>query len=224
MPTRLTHGLGVRTDSPTSPPSPREVSPRTPKASTSAMAATFEAASSKSKLKAVSTAQAKALETRFNGASAKTENLSAGRVGASIQGMVVNGELFVRTKAVRPGAAPAWASAGPLKEAPKPKPKPETTSPGGWAPKPGSLEARVQKLVGERMGMMSHPDFALKGSEATEMKKAIANGDFQVVNASPKGLAGVALTGYVQDNILIVEKKAVAPGAKSTFFYLGAIN
>ncbi|MDP1825499.1 MAG: hypothetical protein Q8L48_19730 [Archangium sp.] len=110
--------------------------------------------------------------------------------------------------------------------APKPKkPKaPQTAPAAGWGPKPKSLEARVQKVVAERMGMMASPAMALSPAETAGMKKAIADGEFQVVNASPKGLAGVALTGYVQDNVLIVEKKAVAPGARPAFFYLGAFK
>ncbi|MHB8876383.1 MAG: hypothetical protein ACYC8T_22040 [Myxococcaceae bacterium] len=143
-------------------------------------------------------------------------------MGASIQGMVVDGELFVRTKAVRPGAEPKWSSAGPLKDAPAPKT--EDTKPGGWAPKPKSLEARVQKLVTQRMELLSNPLFALKASELAQVKKGIANGDFQVVNATPKGLAGVGMTGYVADNMLIVEKRTVRPGAPSTFYLLGPLD
>jgi hypothetical protein len=139
--------------------------------------------------------------------------------------MVVGGELGVRTKAVRPGTTPTWKSAGPLKDAPKPKVN-DTAGPAapGWGPKPKSLEAKVQKTVADRMNLMSNPDFALKPAELAEVKKGIANGDFKVVNASPRGLAGVALTGYVADNMLIVEKKAVRPGAQSTFYLLGPMD
>lgn len=104
------------------------------------------------------------------------------------------------------------------------KPKAPETGATGWGPKPKSLEARVQKVVAERMGMMSHPGMALNATEAAGLKKAIADGEFQKVDATPRGLAGASLTGYVQDNVLIVEKKAVAPGAKPSFFYLGPIN
>lgn len=225
MPTPLSrrHGMGVRTDSPLPRVSQHEAPG--PKPKTSAMAATFKAASAKNQLVDVTAAQAKALETKFNSGSAKTENLSAGRVGVSLQGMVVKGELFVRTKVVRPGATPKWASAGPLKSAPKPK-LPDGVQPGGWGPrpKPASLEARVQKTLGERMSLMSNPDFALKASELAKVKKGIANGDFQVVSATPKGLTGVGYTGYVSDDMLIVEKKGVYPGAKSTFYLLGPLD
>lgn len=216
--------MGVRTDYPTPRVPQRDEPAPKPKAATSAMSATFEAASAKNKLKDVTAAQAKSLETKFNGPSAKIENLSAGRVGAAINGLVVNGELFVRTKAVRPGATPKWMSAGPLKDAPKPKvdtDKPD--KPGGWGPKPKSLEARAQKTLSQRMGLMSNPDFALKASELAEVKKGIANGDFQVVNATPKGLAGVGYTGYVAEGMLVVEKKGVHPGAKPTFYLLGPL-
>lgn len=213
--------MGVRTDVPTPGAPPADV--RAPKkAKGSAMGIAFEAASRANKFQEVSPAKAKSLETQFNDGSAKTEDLSGGRVGASIQGMVLKGELFVRTKAVRPGVSPKWASAGAVKGGAQPKAS--ETAPAAWGPKPKSLEARVQKVVAERMGMMSHPDMALNATETAGMKKAIADGEFQKVSASPKGLAGVALTGYVQDNILIVEKKAVAPGAKPAFFYLGPIN
>lgn len=224
MPSPLNrHGMGVRTDYPTPRVPPREDPAREPKANTSAMAATFEAASAKNKLKGVSTAQAKTLETKFNSSSAQTENLSAGRVGASITGMVVNGELFVRTKPVRPGATPKWMSAGPLEGAPKPKETDKPDKPNGWGPKPKSLESRAQKTLTERMGLLSNPDFALKASELAEVKKGIADGDFQVVNATPKGLAGVGFTGYVSEGMLVVEKKGVHPGAKSTFYLLGPL-
>ncbi len=215
------HGTGVRTDYPTRPATPDVARPKPAKQS--AMAATFEAASAKGKLKDVSPARAQALEAKFGSGSAKTENLSAGRVGASIQGMVVDGELFVRTKAVRPGAEPKWASAGAMKDAPAPAPA-DVQAPRGWGPKPRSLEARVQKTVTERMGLLSNPDFALKADELREVKKGIANGDFKVVNATPKGLAGVGMTGYVADDMLIVEKRAVRPGAPSSFYLLGPLS
>ena len=200
------HGRGVRTDYPETVVPESDVAPAP--ASASAMKAAYDAAVAKNKLENVSAAKAKALEKSFNKASAVTENLSGGRVGASIQGMVVDGELFVRTKTVRPGTTPKWQSAGPMKK----------------APKPAALEARVKKVVAERMGLMSNPDFALKASELAEVKKGIADGEFKVVNATPTGLLGVGYTGYVTGNMLIVEKRAVRPGAKSTFFLLGPID
>ncbi len=218
-------GMGVRTDVPTQPRAPKGAGDGAkPKAKASAMAKTYEAAAAKNKLVEVSPAKAKALEAKFNSGSAKTENLAAGRVGASIQGMVVDGELFVRTKGVFPGATPKWASAGSLKDAPKPAVDDTTRPGGGWGPKPKSLEARVQKVVAERMGLLSNPTFALKGAELAQVKKGIANGDFEVVSATPKGLTGVGYKGYVADGMLIVEKKAVAPGAKPTFYLLGPVD
>lgn len=232
MPTPLTgrRGLGVRTDVPPRPAiSPRQDPGARPPPALSSMGATFEAASAGGTLKEVSAAKARALEAKFTGGAHATENLSAGRVGASIMGMVVDGELFVRTKAVRPGVTPKWQAAGSLQAADAPQPKPrarteDAAKPEGWGPKPKSLEARVQQVVAERMGLMSNPDFALKGSELREFKKAIAAGEVQQVNASPRGLAGVSLTGYVAENMLIVEKKAVRPGATSQFFILGPLG
>ncbi|MEW5741309.1 MAG: hypothetical protein AB1938_20470 [Myxococcota bacterium] len=174
-PLNRTYSRGVRTDYP---------EPRTPKADVaapkpaakSAMTVTFEAAPTTGALKDVSAAKATSLEQAFNAPGAKTENLSAGRVGASIQGLVVDGELFVRTKAVRPGATPKWASAGPLKDAKLPKAD-DVAKPKGWGTKPKSLEARVQKTVAERMGLLSRPEFQLKASEVAELKQSIAKGE-----------------------------------------------
>lgn len=223
-PLNCTHDRGVRTDYP-EPRTPKAdvAQPKKPAAEKSAMAVTFEAASRRDALKEVSAAKAKALEAKFNAPGAKTENLSAGRVGASIQGLVVDGELFVRTKAVRPGATPKWSSAGPLKDAPAPKAD-DVEKPKGWGPKPKSLEARVQAAVGQRMGLLSRPEFQLKASEVAELKQAIAKGEVQTVNATPKGLAGVGLTGYVAGDMLIVEKRAVRPGATSTFHLFGPMD
>ncbi len=221
MPTR-THGMGVRTDYPTTPRAPtHDVAPKPKPATKSAALSTYEAASAKGKLVDVSAAKAKSLETKFKADGAKVEDLSGGRVGASIKGLVVDGELFVRTAVVRPGATPKWVSAGALKE-----PKTNDTASPGWGPKPPkkqNLEALVQKTVKDRMGLLSNPDFALKGKELATVKKAIANGDFQVVSATPKGLAGVGMTGYVADGMLIVEKRTVRPGAPSTFYLMGPL-
>jgi hypothetical protein len=190
---------------------------------TSALRAAFDAAVRKGALKDVSPAEAKALEKAFNAAGAKTEDLSGGRVGASIRGMVVDGELFVRTKAVRPGAAPKWASAGALGHAPQPKTD-EVKPGGGWSPKPKSLEARVQKAVAQRLNLLSNPAFQLKASEVAELKRSVAKGEVQTISATPKGLVGVGLTGYVAGDMLIVEKRAVRPGAASTFHLLGPLD
>lgn len=220
------HGMGVRTDVPPQPKPTRPEGNRTPKAPPTAMEATY-AAAMKRGLTEVSASKAKSLEAQFNAGKAPTENLSQGRVGASINGMVVGGELFIRSKVVRPGVTPTWSSAGPLKPAPKPDTgKTDDVKGGGWGPKPkpASLEARVQKTLSERMGLLSNPDFQLKGKELTELKKAIKDGEFQVVSATPKGLAGVGYTGYVSEGMLVVEKRAVRPGAPSTFHLLGPLE
>jgi hypothetical protein len=198
------------------PPAPK-------KPAKTAAIATYEAAVRKDALKPVSADKAKALEAKFANDALKTENLSAGRVGASVLGAVVNGELFTRTKGVYPGAKPTWQSAGKLIDAPAPKPAPDRPSPG-WGPKPKSVEARAQKTVADRMELTGNPDFQIKGAELAQVKKGIANGEFEVVNATPKGLAGAGFTGYVADGILIVEKRGVRPGAKSTFHLLGPLN
>ncbi|MFZ5441220.1 MAG: hypothetical protein ACOZQL_14520 [Myxococcota bacterium] len=213
------HGTGVR---PTGPQTfDTEVAPAPKRRELSAAAATWEKALAKNKLKDVPADQAAQLEAKFQRGSPKPENLAAGRVGASVNGLVVGGELFVRTKSVFPGAKPKWQSAGKLADAPAPKPEVKTD--GGWSPKPKSLEARVQKALADRMGLLSNPEFQLKGSELTKLKKAIANGELEAVNATPKGLAGVGYTGYVSDGLLIVEKRAVRPGAASTFHLLGPL-
>lgn len=220
------HGMGVRLDVPPQPKPTRPEGGRTPKAAPSAMEATYTAAMKRG-LTEVSASKAKSLEAQFNAGKAPTENLSQGRVGASINGMVVGGELFIRSKAVRPGVSPTWSSAGPLKAAPNPDAgKTDEVKGGGWGPKPKgpSLEARVQKTLSERMGLLSNPDFQLKGKDLAELKKAIKDGEVQTVNATPKGLAGVGYTGHVAGDMLIIEKRAVRPGAASTFHMLGPID
>ena len=215
------HGTGVRPSGPQT--FDTDVAPK-PKAQTKTAAiATYEKAASKNKLKDVSAEKATELEAKFQRGSPKPENLSAGRVGASVNGIVVGGELFVRTKGVFPGAKPKWQSAGKLGDAPAPS-KPAVKPDAGWGPKPKSLESRVQKTLANRMGLMSNPDFQLKGAELAELKKGIANGEFQKVNATPKGLAGVGYTGYVADDMLVIEKRAVRPGAASSFFVLGPLE
>lgn len=214
------HGTGVRPSGPQT--FDTDIAPKPKPQAKSAAIATYEKASSKGKLKDVSADQARQLEAKFERGSPKPENLAPGRAGASVNGIVVGGELFVRTKGVFPGAKPKWQSAGKLGDAPAPKPevKPEP----GWGPKPKSLESRVQKTLANRMGLMSNPDFQLKGTELAQVKKGIANGEFEKVNATPKGLAGVGYTGYVADNMLIVEKRAVRPGAPSSFYLLGPLE
>lgn len=221
------HGMGVRTDVPPQPKPTRPEGNRTPKTPPSAMAATWAAAMKRDSLTPVSASKAKSLEAQFNAGKAPTENLSQGRVGASINGMVVGNELFIRSKAVRPGVTPTWMSAGPLKPAPNPNAgKTDDVKGGGWSPKPkpASLESRVQKTLSERMGLLSNPDFQLKGKDLAELKQAIKNGEVQTVSATPKGLAGVGYTGHVAGDMLIIEKRAVRPGAASTFHMLGPID
>ncbi len=214
------HGTGVRPSGPQTFDS--DVAPAPKKQPATAAVATYEKALSKNKLKDVSADQASKLEAKFQSGSPKPENLAAGRVGAAVNGIVVGGELFVRTRGVFPGAKPKWQSAGALGAAPAPKPavKPD----GGWSPKTRSLESRVQKALSERMGLLNDPAFQLKGADLARLKKAIANGELQVVNATPKGLAGVGYTGYVADGSLVIEKRAVRPGAPSTFHLLGGIE
>lgn len=173
----------------------------------------------------VSADVAKRLETAFNAKPSKAENLSGGRAGASIFGVVQNGELFIRTKGVYPGAKPTWQSAGKLQEPPAPKKKDVTTPNNGWGPgSTKSLEARVQKTVKDRMGLLSNPEFQLKPAELAEFKRDLAKGKYQEVAATPKGLAGVGYTGYVAGDMLIVERHSVRPGAKSTFHLLGPLE
>lgn len=215
------HGTGVRPSGPQT--FDTDVAPKPRAQPKTAAIATYEKALSKNKLKDVSADQAKTLEAKFQRGSPKSENLAPGRVGAAVNGIVVGGELFVRSKGVYPGAKPKWQSAGKLADAPAPKP--EVNKPdGGWGPKPRSLEARAQKTLANRMGLLSNPDFQLKGTELAQVKKGIANGEFEKVNATPKGLAGVGYTGYVADNMLIVEKRAVRPGAPSSFYLLGPLE
>jgi hypothetical protein len=215
------HGTGVRLDA-----DPqrfdREVAPKPKKQAKTPALYTYE--KNANKLKPVSADAAKKLETAFQASSAKVENLSGGRAGASVMGLVQNGELFIRTKGVFPGAKPKWESAGKLQEPPAPKPNDGTRPSPGWGPKPKSLEARVQKTVAERMGLLSNPEFQLKGNELKEFKKGLANGEFQEVAATPKGLAGVGFKGYVAGDMLIVERRAVRPGATSTFHLLGPLS
>lgn len=217
------HGRGAL---PIGPQTFEPVEPAAPKKPTKSRAiATYEAAVKKDSLKAVPAAEAKALEAKFAKGGLKTENLAPGRAGASILGTVVKGELFARTKGSFRGAAPTWQSAGQLLDAPKPKPAPEAPAPG-WGPRPKSLEARAQKTVAARMNMIG-PEFQLKGAELAEVKRAIANGELQAVNATPKGLAGAGYTGYVGGDMLVVERRSGRPmnGAppKSAFYLLGPL-
>lgn len=217
------HGRGVRPSGPQTFDDRINDAPTPKRPAKTAAIATYEAAQKKGQLVEVSATKAKSLEAKFQADSSKAENLAPGRAGASAMGVVSNGELFVRTKGVYPGAKPTWKSAGKLKDAPAPKP--EVAKPAnGWGPKPKSLEARVQKTLQHRMAMLSNPNFALKADELAELKKGIKNGDFEVVNATPRGLAGVGYTGYVADNMLVVEKRGVRPGAQSTFHLLGPLD
>lgn len=215
------HGTGVRPSGPQT--FDTEVAPKPTPQAKSAAVATYEKAMSKNKLKDVPAGKAAELEAKFKRGSPKPENLAPGRVGAAVNGLVVGGELFVRSKGVYPGAKPTWQSAGKLADAPAPKPevkKPEA----GWGPRPASLEARAQKTLANRMGLTSNPDFQLKGADLARVKKGIANGEFEQVNATPKGLAGVGYTGYVADGMLVVEKRPVRPGAQSSFHLLGPLE
>lgn len=214
------HGTGVRPSGPQTFDS--EAAPTTKKPAQSAAVATYEKALSKNKLKDVSADQATQLEAKFKRGSPKPENLAQGRVGVGVNGLVVGGELFVRTQGVYPGAKPKWQSAGKLGDAPAPKP--DVKPNGGWSPKPKSLETRVQKTLTDRMELLSKPSAQLKGAELTKLKSAIASGELQPINATPKGLMGVGYTGYVSEGQLYVEKHAVRPGATQTFFKLGALE
>lgn len=215
------HGRGVRLDA-----DPqrfdREVAPKPKKQPKTQALFTYE--KNASKLKAVSADAAKKLETAYQANTSKAENLSGGRAGASVLGLVQNGELFIRTKGVFPGAKPRWESAGKLMDLPAPKPKTDGPKPA-WGPKPKSLESRVQKAVAERMELTSNPEFEIKGADLKELKKRIANGEFQEVAATPRGLAGAGFKGYVADDMLVVEKTRRGPGGStSTFHLLGPLD
>lgn len=229
MPARLPGGLGVRTDVPT-PAAPRSEPSPSPRAPASAALTTYEAAQRGGALKPVSAARARALEKQFSGGSAQVEDLSRGRVGASTHGMVVKGELFVRTAVVRPGAVAKWESAGRLQTTDT---RPEV-QPGGWAPKPsdgrGAEAVKVRRLVEQSMSLLT-PDFEVSGAEATKLRKTIADSGATAIDATPRGLAGASLKAYAVSQpddpsgtkYVFVEKSAVRPGAKPSLYYVGPL-
>lgn len=169
------------------------------------------------KLKPVTAAQAKALEAKYQGGT-KAENLRPGNAGSSVLGIVQKGELFVRVRGTGPNATTKWSSAGKLLELPKAKPK---TPVAPKPPKPAKLEDRVQKFVGQRLELFNDPTFQLNATEVAELKQGITAGKYTVVTATPKGLAGSAFTGYVEGDMLVVERKRA--GRPSTFHVLGPI-
>jgi hypothetical protein len=212
---------GVRTDVPT--PRNPEVRPAQPREQlASPILHTYLTALERGTLKSVSAAKARSLEATFRSGSATTEALSRGRVGASVTGMSVDGALFVRTSAVRPGAPPTWQAAGSLRESSYRTP--EGARYPGWTPSPRTTDAQVRRAVRSRLDSLSTPETALRGRELTAVKARIARGDARPVDATPRGLMGMKYTAYVIDGALIVEKRAVRPGATPSFHTLGGLE